>query len=119
MAENINFDALDINMLDKYVRYCLDLIKFNKDNSYSLKIDKLTKSGNLYFRCSLGCTNRYSCYLNLHTGRLNVYNTSWRTVRFNGVPSSVIDYFEFIDNMQEAINKIPKGILKLPKNLGV
>jgi hypothetical protein len=40
-------------------------------------------------------------------------------VRFNGVPSSVIDYFEFIDNMQEAIDKIPKGILKLPKNLGV
>lgn len=119
MAEIINFDALDINMLDKYVRYCLDLIKFNKDNSYSLKIDKLTKSGNLYFRCSLGCTNRYSCYLNLHTGRLNVYNTSWRMVRFNGVPSSVIDYFEFIDNMQEAIDKIPKGILKLPKILGV
>ena len=119
MAENINFDALDINMLDKYVRYCLDLIKFNKNNSYSLKIDKLTKSGNLYFRCSLGCMHRYSCYLNLHNGRLNVYNTSCRMVRFNGTPHAVIDYFEFIDNMQEAINEIPKGILKIPKILGV
>lgn len=119
MAENIDFNTFDINMLDKYAHYCLDLIKFNKDNSYNLNIDKLTKSGNLYFRCSLDYMRRYSCYLNLHTGRLNVFNTAWKRIRFNGIPPAAIDYFEFIDNMQDVINDIPKGILKIPKNLGV
>ncbi|MBO7694393.1 MAG: hypothetical protein J6T10_17405 [Methanobrevibacter sp.] len=119
MAENIDFNALDNDMLDKYAHYCLDLIKFNKDNSYNLNIDKLTKSGNLYFRCSLGYMHRYSCYLNLYTGKLNVFNTACQIVRFNGIPPTATDYFKFIDNMQEAINKIPVGILKIPKNLGV
>lgn len=119
MAEIINQETVDTDVLYKYVQFCLE--KTGVEKLYNLTLEKLTKSGNLYFYYmtrSYG-THRIMCYINLHTCYYNAFEPCFHRYIYHSIIKGIPNYFDFVSNNEQGFVSVPKGILKIPKNLGV
>ena len=119
MAEIINQETVDANALYKYVRFCLE--KVGVEKLYNLTLEKLTNSGNLYFYYSTQGHGpvRIMCYINLHTCYYNAFEPRFRRYIHHSIIKGIPNYIDFASNNEQGFVNVPKGILKLPKNLGV
>ena len=119
MAEIINQETVDANALYKYVRFCLE--KAGVEKLYNLTLEKLTNYGNLYFYYSTQGHGafRIMCYINLHTRYYNAFEPRCRRYIHHSIIKGIPNYIDFASNNEQGFVSVPKGILKLPKNLGV
>lgn len=119
MAEIINQETADIDTLYKYVQFCLE--KTGVGKLHNLTLEKLTKTGNLYFyyRTQNSGTLRIMCYINLHTCYYNAFEPRYRRYIHNSIIKGIPNYIDFASNNEQGFVTVPKGILKIPKNLGV
>ena len=119
MTEIINQETADIDVLYKYVQFCLKKAGVGKLSN--LTLEKLTKTGNLYFYYmtqSYG-TLRIMCYINLQTCYYNAFEPRFRRYIYHGIIKGIPNYIDFASNNEQGFVSVPKGILKIPKNLGV
>ena len=119
MAEIINQETVDANALYKYVRFCLE--KAGVEKLYNLTLEKLTNSGNLYFYYSTQGHGafRIMCYINLHTCYYNAFEPRYRRYIHHSIIKGIPNYIDFASNNEQGFVNVPKGILKIPKILGV
>ena len=119
MAEIITQETIDVDGLYKYVQFCLD--KVGVEKRYNLTLEKLTKTGNLYFYYMTQSHGpvRIMCYLNLNTCYYNAFEPRYRRYIHHSIIKGIPNYIDFSSNNEQGFVNIPKGILKLPKILGV
>lgn len=119
MAEIISKETADIDTLYKYVQFCLE--KAGVGKLHNLTLEKLTKTGNLYFYYMTQSTGtlRIMCYINLHTCYYNAFEPRCRQYIHHSIIKGIPNYIDFASNNEQGFVSVPKGILKIPKNLGV
>jgi hypothetical protein len=119
MAEIISKETDDVETLYKYVQFCLE--KAGVGKLYNLTLEKLTKTGNLYFYYSTQGHGafRIMCYINLHTCYYNAFEPRCRRYIHHSIIKGIPNYIDFASNNEQGFVSVPKGILKIPKNLGV
>lgn len=116
MTEIINQEIVDYDTLYKYILFCLE--KAGAVNNRHVTLEKLTKSGNLYFYYHEGKSpRRIRCYLNLRTCYYNAYYPMFRRYIHHDILKGIPNYFDFANNNEQGFASVPKGILKIPSKL--
>lgn len=108
-----------------YVRYCLDkVLYFQEGDHIKMRHDFCNNNVIIYPDntvmadiFSMGGSLRTTVALSLVDARIYAVDMIRYLTVYDGKPDGVMNISEYIDSI--TLPKVPKGILKLPKNLGV